>query len=200
VLEMAVWSNIYGETGVMYEDCVLDTYERNGYDDSDWYAVCWDAEKGRVVDVNYDTTRCGGSGWAEIDATEDTLRSVYRFYKAVARGQFDSRYNKEQAMAVRKGDTVKVIRGRKIPKGGIGRVFWVGTRFNPYSRLNEERVGIEIDGVRQFLPLEYVEVIGWEARLITGRRRKVQIRNAAIQLMPRLWWDVFINSTMRKAV
>lgn len=181
---MAVKTNIYGNPEVRYAGCVLDTYEHNGPWDSDWYAICWDAEKQKVVEVEYDTTRCGGSGYAEIDATEDTLRAVYRFYKQMGRDLFDGSTNAEQAKKVRKGDTVRVVRGRKVPKGSVGTVFWTGCRYNYYSRTDEERVGIEIDGVRQFLPLDYVEVIGWEARLIHGRERKRRIRNFAINSIP----------------
>ena len=39
---MAVVTNIYGDNTPEYVGCVMDTYERNGYNDSDWYAVCWD--------------------------------------------------------------------------------------------------------------------------------------------------------------
>lgn len=54
-----------------YEGAVLDVYERNGYDDSDFYAIVWDAEKGQIEHVMYATTRgwtyCNG---ASIDASE----------------------------------------------------------------------------------------------------------------------------------
>ncbi len=188
---MAVWTDIYGHPEVRYTGCVLDKYEHNGYEDSDFYAICWDEERQKVVEVEYDTTRCGGSGYAEIDATEETLRSVYRFYKRMGRCLFDGRTNEEQAKKVQKGDNVRVVRGRKIPKGSTGSVFWVGTRYNYYSHENEERVGVEIDGDRQFLPLEYVEVVGWERRLIHGKERKRRIRNFAINSMPAHYRKLF---------
>lgn len=137
-----------------------------------------------MVEVNYDTTRCGGGGRADIDATEDTLLKVYRFYKRQGRETFDSYTNERQAKDVRKGDTVLVIRGRKIPKGSVGEVFWIGTRYNRFSRMTEDRVGVEIYGVRQFLPLEYVEPVNWQERLLHGKERKRLIRNFAINSMP----------------
>ena len=73
---MAVETCLYGKTDVQYEGCVLSTYERNGYHDSDFYAVCWDEEKQAVVDVEYDTTRAGGGGYANIDATPETIRKA----------------------------------------------------------------------------------------------------------------------------
>lgn len=120
----------------------------------------------------------------KIDATDDVLRKVYRFYANVGRSIFDSKTNPAQAKEVRVGDTIKVVRGRKIPKGSVGDVFWVGKSYNQWSRMNEERVGVEISGERRFLPAEYVEVIGWEQRLITGRERRKRIRNFAINSMP----------------
>lgn len=177
---MAVQTWIYGKPELQYEGCVLSTYEHNGYHDSDFYAICWDEDKQEVVHVEYDTTRCGGGGWAKVDATPDVLRKVYRHTMDIARMNFDSRSNQAQAKAVRKGDMVEVVRGRKVPKGTIGEVFWIGTRYNTYSRTTEDRVGIEVDGERMFLPLAYVAVIGWEDRLLTGKRRKEAIRRAAI--------------------
>lgn len=87
---MAVLRGIYGKTEPEYVGCVLDTYEHNGYDDSDWYAICWDEEKQELVHIEYDTTRAGGGGYARIDATEDVILKVYRHYKEIARKEFDS--------------------------------------------------------------------------------------------------------------
>lgn len=188
---MAVIAGIYGKTKPEYVGCVLSTYERNGMNDSDWYAICWDREKQQVVEVEYDTTRAGGGGRAEIDATPEVLREVYRWYKRMGRQLFDARTNHEQAKKVQKGDAVKVVRGRKVPKGTQGQVFWVGTRYNQYSRTDEARVGIEVDGERMFLNAEYVEAIGWETRLATGRDRKQAIRNFAVNSMPRHFRHLF---------
>lgn len=49
---------------------------------------------------------------------------------------------------------VKVIRGRKVPKGTEGEVFWIGPGFG------ENRVGLRlIDGTKVFVPVSYVEVV-----------------------------------------
>lgn len=188
---MAVLRGIYGKTEPEYVGCVLDTYEHNGYDDSDWYAICWDEEKQELVHIEYDTTRAGGGGYARIDATEDVILKVYRHYKEIARKEFDSTWNPEQAKKVRKEDTVRVIRGRKVKKGTTGKVFWLGKSFNYYSGRAEDRVGIEVDGERIFLPLEYVEVIGWESRLITGKERKQRIRHATVGFLPSIYRSAF---------
>lgn len=181
---MAVLAGIYGAKEPEYVGCVLNTYEHNGYDDSDWYAVVWDEETKSVIEIEYDTTRAGGGGWAEVDATEDTLRKAYRYYKHIGKALFDLKTNISQAKKVNKGDTVRVIRGRKIPKGTEATVFWTGSRLNIYSYREEERVGIEFDGRREFLPLEYVEVVNWEERLLRGYARKRSIVNFAVNSMP----------------
>lgn len=181
---MAVLERQYGKTEPEFVGCVLSTYERNGYDDSDFYAVCWDEESQSVVDIEYDTTRAGSGGWAVIDATEEVLRKAYRYYKNCGRALYDTKTNPGQAKQVRKGDTVKVIKGRKVPKGSEGKVFWTGTRRNYYTYRDEERVGVEIGDERVFLPIEYVEVVDWQSRLVRGKDRKKAIRNFAINSMP----------------
>lgn len=75
---MAIFTNVYGDGHTPdYEGCVLDWYEHNGYDDSDWYAICWNEEKQTIDKVLFNTTRCACSGRAEIDATPEVLRKVY---------------------------------------------------------------------------------------------------------------------------
>lgn len=196
---MAVQTWIYGKPDVQYEGCVLDTYEHNGYHDSDFYAVCWDQKKKTIVDIEYDTTRCGGGGWAKVDATDEIIREAYRWYKTIGRGIFDKEENPRQAKVIRKGDTVKVIRGRKIPKNTVGTIFWLGKTYNGYSHREEERVGIELaEGNRVFLPLEYVELVGWEGRLLHGKERKKKIRNFAIRSMPYRYRNHFITNDVYK--
>ena len=49
---MAIFTNVYGDGHTPdYEGCVLDWYEHNGYDDSDWYAICWNEEKQTIDKV-----------------------------------------------------------------------------------------------------------------------------------------------------
>lgn len=188
---MAVLSGAYGKTEPEYVGCVLDKYEHNGYDDSDWYAICWDDERQKVVEVLYDTTRAAGGGWAEVDASLETLLKVYRYYKKDATDFFDRVENTAQAKIVRKGDAVRVVRGRKVKQWTEGKVFWIGRKYNYYSGRQEERVGIEVGGERLFLPLEYVEVVDWESRLLTGKKRKERIRRATVNRLPACYRSVF---------
>ena len=50
-----------------------------------------------------------------------------------------------------------------------------------------------------FLNTEYVEVIGWEARLATGRDRKRAIRNFAVNSMPQHFRYLFSQDAWERA-
>lgn len=191
--KLAVQTWIYGNPEVRYEGCVINTYERNGYNDSDWYAECWDRQKKKIVTVEYDTTRCAAGGRAEINATPDVLREVYRMWRNVGRELFDKHENEAEAKKFEKGDTVLVIRGTKVKKGTVGVVFWKGTRYNCYSHRYEARIGIEVDGEHMFLAEEYAINANWKGRLLTGKARKQKIRNFAVNSLPRHYRNLFCD-------
>ena len=145
---------------------VLATGEVNGYDDSDFYAVVWNAEKGAPERITYASTR----GWtypngAAEDATPEVL-AAYEAYCKKVRAEAEALRVKERvereaaaaeraAKAPRKGGVVRVVRGRKVKKGTEGRCFWVGT-----TSIGAERVGIELaNGERVFVAAEYVEAV-----------------------------------------
>jgi ribosomal protein L24 len=175
---------ICGKSTPEYVGCVLNTYEHNGRWDSYWHAFVWDEKSQSVKEVLYDTTSAGGGGCATIDATQAVVRKAYRYYKRIGKQAFDSGTNPAQAKEVCKGDEVMVVRGRKIPKGTTGKVFWRGTRYNSWSHQDEERVGVECASGRVFLPLAYVDVVNWEAKLIHGKERKRRIRDIALGAIP----------------
>lgn len=118
---------LYLET--TYKGCVLNTYERNGYDDSDFYAVCWDEKAGKVVTILYASTR----GWtypngATVDATPEIRE---RAAQAMFDNGIDSHLSfimeseREKAKAdIQKNSIVQVFKGRKVPIGVMGKVFW----------------------------------------------------------------------------
>ena len=187
---MAVRTSCNGE--YMYEGCVLRKFERNGYEDSDFYALCWDENCQEVVEVEYASTRAGGCGDAKIDITFENLLKVYRYYWNEGRRRFEAlKYS--TAKKIEKGNTVIVKRGRKVPVGTTGTVFWLGTRYNQYSRKVEDRVGIEVGGERLFLPVEYVERTDWESNVVSGKKRKRFIRTYALSMLPGDYQYVFID-------
>src|SRR5690606_5050060 len=83
--------------------------------DSDFYAIVWLPDEQRCVRVLYDTTRCGGSGSAEIDASEEIKRLAYnwllrRWYDKIA-----------PRLAPKKGMFVRIVESHKSRKGPIVR-------------------------------------------------------------------------------
>lgn len=111
---------------VSFEGAVLATGEMNYHDDSDFYAVVYDAEADRVRRVEYATTR----GWtylnsAGVDATPEVIE------KATKAVQRELRSSLAWALQARRevpqvGDRVRVMRGRKVPKGFEGKVARLG--------------------------------------------------------------------------
>ncbi len=72
-LKLHLWQAFSGQ--------VVDTYERNGHDDSDFYAVCWDSERMLEIRILTGTTRFPSWGcWAEVDISE-AGRAEYRAFK-----------------------------------------------------------------------------------------------------------------------
>lgn len=65
----------------VFEGATLSLREANGYNDSDFYALVWNAEKGAPEEINYDTTRFAGGGSAFVDAT-DEVKAAYAAYLA----------------------------------------------------------------------------------------------------------------------
>ena len=128
-----------------YIGAVLETYERNGYNDSDFYAIVWDDKKNDLIHKEVGTTRFYTEGYgAEVDATDEVkekalaVRKAY-YLKSVTESAV------EKAKSIEKGKMVEVTSGRKN-RGVIGEVFWVGnpTRFS-YNGPVSHSVGIKVN-------------------------------------------------------
>lgn len=129
----------------MYEGCVFNTFEENSYHDSDFYAECVNIETGEIDVIEYDTTRFAGYGNAVIDLTELNLRLYLKksFLKEV---QKELETNKQLSTTVAINKTVKVVKGRKVPLGTVGTVFWrKSCNYDKYNRWwhNVMRLGIK---------------------------------------------------------
>lgn len=109
-----------------YQGKVIREYERNGYDDSDFYAVVWDEEKQEPRHVMWGTTRawtyaCG----CTIDATPDVLEKYNAWCKL--RDAAWREYHKQEAKYIpAKGKTIRSTTRRGKAKGKQGLVTWVG--------------------------------------------------------------------------
>ena len=71
------------ETKETYVGKVLETYEENGYHDSDFYAVVWDDEQNCLLHKQYATTRFYSNGYgAKVDATPEVIAKATAERKA----------------------------------------------------------------------------------------------------------------------
>lgn len=133
------------ETKESYVGRVLETYEENGYHDSDFYAVVWDDETESILHKQYATTRFYSNGYgAKVDATPEiiakaTAERKSRFLESAIEA------DEETAKKVAKGKMVEINRGRKN-RGVIGEVFWVGNpeKFSYYAK-EHRSVGIKLN-------------------------------------------------------
>lgn len=147
---------------------VLETREYNGRDDSDFYAVVWNPEKGATERVEYASTR----GWtypnnAVVDATPEVLEAFnvwsaanHAAAEAAAKLARDKALKEQiiaEAKVPRKGDKVVVVKGRKVKKGTEGECIWAGSGdWGP-------RVGLkDAAGTVHWMAAGNVERIGWE--------------------------------------
>ncbi len=145
-----------------HEGTVLATGEHNYYDDSDFYAIVWDAAEGRPQEIEYATTR----GWtyansATVDATPE-VRAAYDAYRAELAASQRAAQAAAEAATPRVGKTVRVVKGRKVPVGTVAEVTWYGAgkNYNRYSReAGPMRVGLQIDGATVWTDASNVEVI-----------------------------------------
>jgi len=121
-----------------YAGTVLEIYEINGYDDSDFMAIVWDAEKQLVKSVQYATTR----GWtynnsASVDATPEVREVAAAYWYAAHRATVE-RVTRESFTKPYVGAEVIVKRGRKVPQGFRGKVLSLAKR----AKYHQSRWGV----------------------------------------------------------
>ena len=172
--------NYSGSSGTLYMRTthvgkVISLREHNGYSDSDYYALVWNDETNSTEEIEYATTR----GWtypngASVDATEEVKAKYDKFTKEVnekRRATYLVELNKMPEI----GDTIKIVKGRKIAIDTVAEVFWVGqdkfyreSRYSsPYSYLlgyiyTPEKwcIGIRLlDGTRLFTNAKNLEIV-----------------------------------------
>jgi hypothetical protein len=148
----------------------LSTSEENGYDDSDFYALVWNEEKGAPEKVMYASTRF----WSypcvvSIDATPEVRAKFEAWWDEQQREIRRARQAREAAEP-RKGKTIRVVRGRKVPIGTTGVCIWrgQGKAFTWYQARNgaPERVGLKTENGEVFwTALRNVEVVQEQERV-----------------------------------
>jgi len=131
-----------------------------GYDAA-FYAIVWNPTSQKPESVGYGDT-ISGHGSAEVDATPEVL-AAYRAHQDALQAVRDAEAAAIEAAIPSRGRNVEVFRGRKVPVGTTGRVFWYGD--TAYGA----RVGIEtLEGVKHFTAASNVRVIQSPAEIRAG--------------------------------
>jgi hypothetical protein len=138
------------------------TYLGDG--DSSYYGVYFDVESGEFKNCGTGYTPQG----ITVDATEEiqyawmlqvaAKKAAGQAKAAAIRLQQDALDARYEAATPRKGKTVQVVRGRKIPKGTVAEVAWYGE-----SQYGGYRVALLIDGEKVYTNASNVEVVQAEA-------------------------------------
>ena len=138
----------------VFKGCVVGLRERNGYQDSDFFARVWNAETKQVEEVMYGTTR----GWtyacsAEIDATPE-VRELVAAWEAEKEAKRQAELAEVRVAYASVDANVKILKAagrRAYRKGEIARITWVGP--NQFKR-GEYQARVEFaDGEREYFPL-----------------------------------------------
>ena len=128
---MAIVNQQTGE--VEYEGKVLELFARSCTMDSYdtvRYAIVWDGAAPKTL--RYAHTRDTNSKVATVDAADEVI-TAYKYWANIREVERKRDEDWEEEIVIRKGKMVKVVRGRKIPKGTLGRVEWTGVTKNGYE-------------------------------------------------------------------
>lgn len=160
-----------------FAGAVLETFERNGYHDSDFVAVVWDGEQ--VTTRAYAST----SYWsyhnhARVDATPQIQAAALAWYRTRLAPYLIGQAHSDAARP-RKGRQVRSLTTRGKNAGVTGEVKWIGR-----DRYREgERVGVKVTGEDRlrYLPIDRVELVSPDPV------NEDEIREYASSARPRCW-------------
>jgi hypothetical protein len=118
---------------------------------AEWYAKSQEPKAFRVRTI---PSQAQVQQWADEDAAANAQYWADRARAAEAQ----ERARQEMFETFGRGKVVKVVKGRKVPVGTEGTVFWLGE--DKYSRTGGYRVGFEtFSGERHFTSLSNVEPV-----------------------------------------
>ncbi len=171
---------------ISYEGCVLRISEKNGYDDSDFYALVWDEESQSTKSIMYATTRGWTyNNWAVVDATDEVKAKVYEQGLKVGYANAVSE-NITQAKQVAKGKRVVKVKGIvRTGKGKEGTIFWIrdDRRTEPKLGLWKTgtfRIGFKTDqGEAIWANSDQVEVLEFEKYLVEEDQLRINAKKWA---------------------
>ena len=145
------------------------------------FAIYYDTETDSIKERMTEYSGSDGcnlmSSGHNIDLTMENARKAMRCLKRKALNDYKFHLGKMQRIFT-KGDTVKVMRGRKVPKGSVLSVFWCGKKYNMYKRVDEELIGAYNEkGEKVWVLAEYCEKT--EPYRETAKQRKEWIKHQA---------------------
>jgi hypothetical protein len=151
---------------ITFVGATLATYERNGHDDSDFYAIVWDAEVGHTRHINYASTRC----WtyhnnATVDATPEVITLAEIELAATLAKAWIEQAELEASRPV-KGRMVKSLTTRGKNAGMTGKIMWYGIdQYKSDRYLTVYKVGVKVEGDSKlrYLAADAVTVIDPES-------------------------------------
>lgn len=157
-------------------------YWMDGMEDE--YAIFYNAETDELEEKQVGYYGCDGCNLMgmsfNIDITLDNARKAMRCLKRMALSDYAYHLRKLNE-SFGKGDVVKVVRGRKVPKGSILEVFWCGEKYNMYKRTNEMLIGAyNKDGDKVWVLAEYCQHI--KPKTESPKVRKEWIKEKTIDL------------------
>jgi len=155
---MSVFINCNSKTLELFKGLVLADRERNMPEDSDFYVLYWDEEKNRISEYEYATTRFGGTegNHATVDATEEVKAKAQKHLEDVYYKMLTDE-NTRKSKVVEVGREVEVLKGRKVPIGTVGTIFWA--KEANYSGRHVTRIGIQTsDGATHWTYAHNVQV------------------------------------------
>ncbi len=153
-----------------YAGAVLQTWEHNGYNDSDFYAAVWDEAEQRVKAVEWATTRWWTyNNSATVDATSEVMAKAERWLADLIE-QLLTRADEEQAADPVIGKEVRSTTTRGKNKGVVGLVrrrmanpyrTYYRNGYNDPEALANQRLAVEVVGEDKYrwLDADRVEVI-----------------------------------------
>jgi len=136
---------------------VLGSFERNGYDDSDFMAAVWEPTAGEIIAVEYASTR----GWSYhntcvADATEDVKHSARAWLVRKAEHIYLARARRDVSVGLR----VRSLTTRGKNKGREGIAQSIAPSSYGYDKWRVKIVGD--DGSSAWMDLNRVEVVDAE--------------------------------------
>lgn len=162
----------------------------------DVFAIVYDSDSNSIKEIQTGYYAITGQNQMEmsmdVDLDTDNARAVVRFLKNEANFSFASSVAAEKK-AIKKGRKVEVIKGRKVKKGTILEVFWVGERptymSRQYSWINEtEKVAgcYDKDGNKVWIKVEYLKNIT-EIKSPSAKERKKYIKHYVESYFPKYY-------------